>query len=43
MTTTNQHLYLSHRPRRLRRTELLRFMVQENFLTVNDLIYPVFV
>ncbi len=32
-----------HRPRRLRRTESLRLMTQENFLTVNDLIYPVFV
>ena len=43
MTNTNQNIHLSHRPRRLRRTESLRFMVQENFLTVNDLIYPVFV
>ena len=43
MTATNQHLYLSHRPRRLRRTESLRLMVQENQLTVNDLIYPLFV
>ena len=43
MSVTNQNLSLSHRPRRLRRTESLRFMVQENFLTVNDLIYPVFV
>lgn len=34
---------LSYRPRRLRRTESLRSMVQENHLTVNDLIYPVFV
>lgn len=34
---------LLHRPRRLRRTESLRSMVQENQLTVNDLIYPVFV
>jgi len=34
---------LLHRPRRLRRTESLRSMVQENYLTVNDLIYPVFV
>ncbi len=43
MTITNQNLHLSHRPRRLRRTESLRLMVQENFLTVNDLIYPLFV
>ncbi|BAQ62558.1 porphobilinogen synthase [Geminocystis sp. NIES-3708] len=34
---------LSYRPRRLRRTESLRSMVQENQVTVNDLIYPVFV
>jgi porphobilinogen synthase len=34
---------LLNRPRRLRRTESLRLMVQENQLTVNDLIYPVFV
>lgn len=34
---------LLYRPRRLRRTESLRSMVQENHLTVNDLIYPVFV
>ncbi|MGD1938995.1 MAG: porphobilinogen synthase [Cyanophyceae cyanobacterium] len=31
------------RPRRLRRTSGLRQMVQETVLTVNDLIYPVFV
>jgi len=31
------------RPRRLRRTATLRRMVQETVLTVNDLIYPVFV
>lgn len=36
-------LSLLHRPRRLRRTEALRRMVRENQLTVNDLIYPVFV
>ncbi|MFM2311522.1 MAG: hypothetical protein RLZZ04_798, partial [Cyanobacteriota bacterium] len=45
--TSNQHnakqLSLFHRPRRLRRTESLRRMVRENQLTVNDLIYPVFV
>ncbi|MGD1716078.1 porphobilinogen synthase [Dapis sp. BLCC M172] len=31
------------RPRRLRRTPALRRMVEENQLTVNDLIYPLFV
>lgn len=36
-------LALKHRPRRLRRTDGLRRMVQEARLTVNDLIYPVFV
>ena len=41
MTSTNQNL--TNRPRRLRRTSSLRRMVQENHLTVNDLIYPVFV
>ncbi len=34
---------LVHRPRRLRRTAALRRMVQETTLSVNDLIYPVFV
>ena len=32
-----------HRPRRLRRTQALRSLVRETQLTVNDLIYPVFV
>ncbi|MGK7946659.1 MAG: porphobilinogen synthase, partial [Microcystaceae cyanobacterium] len=32
-----------HRPRRLRRTDALRSLVRETQLTVNDLIYPVFV
>ena len=41
MTSTNQNL--TNRPRRLRRTSSLRRMVQENHLTVNDLIYPLFV
>ncbi len=36
-------LSLIHRPRRLRRTAALRSLVQENHLTVNDLIYPLFV
>ncbi|QDL07361.1 porphobilinogen synthase [Brasilonema octagenarum UFV-E1] len=34
---------LIHRPRRLRRTATLRRMVQETTLTVDDLIYPMFV
>jgi len=34
---------LTNRPRRLRRTSAIRAMVQETQLTVNDLIYPVFV
>ncbi len=34
---------IASRPRRLRRTAGLRRMVQENQLTVNDLIYPLFV
>ncbi|MEC4984791.1 MAG: porphobilinogen synthase [Oscillatoria sp. PMC 1068.18] len=41
MTSPNQHL--TNRPRRLRRTASLRRMVRETQLTVNDLIYPVFV
>jgi len=36
-------LDLSHRPRRLRRTEWLRRMVRENVLTPADLIWPIFV
>ncbi|MDC0835758.1 delta-aminolevulinic acid dehydratase [Leptolyngbya valderiana BDU 20041] len=36
-------LNLIGRPRRLRRTPALRRMVQETNLTVNDLIYPMFV
>lgn len=34
---------LLKRPRRLRRTETLRRMVRETILTVDDLIYPVFI
>ena len=34
---------LIQRPRRLRRTPGLRSMVRENQLTVDDLIYPMFV
>ena len=36
-------LSLTRRPRRLRRTPALRRMVQETQLSVNDLIYPLFV
>ncbi len=36
-------LPLVHRPRRLRRTEGLRRLVRETRLTVDDLIYPMFV
>ena len=32
-----------HRPRRLRRTELIRSMVRETEISVNDFIYPLFV
>lgn len=38
-----QSITLTHRPRRLRRTETLRRMVRELTLNVNDLIYPLFV
>jgi porphobilinogen synthase len=31
------------RPRRLRRTAVLRSMVRENAVTMDDLIYPIFV
>jgi len=41
--TNTQNLSLFHRPRRLCRTPSLRRIVQETQLTVNDLIYPVFV
>ncbi|EAZ90703.1 porphobilinogen synthase [Crocosphaera chwakensis] len=43
MSSTTEYLSLLHRPRRLRRTSSLRRMVRETQLTVNDLIYPVFV
>jgi porphobilinogen synthase len=36
-------LNIVHRPRRLRRTSALRNLVQEKTLTVNDLVYPLFV
>lgn len=36
-------MFLIHRPRRNRKNEVIRNLVQENWLTINDLIYPVFV
>jgi delta-aminolevulinic acid dehydratase/porphobilinogen synthase len=33
----------THRPRRLRRDDFTRRLVREHALSVNDLIYPVFV
>lgn len=39
----SQPLNLPQRPRRLRRTETLRKMVRETTLSVDDLIYPMFV
>ncbi|APB35013.1 delta-aminolevulinic acid dehydratase [Gloeomargarita lithophora Alchichica-D10] len=36
-------MQLTHRPRRLRRHPTLRRLVQETVLSVNDLIYPMFV
>jgi porphobilinogen synthase len=42
-TTEKTGFTLTNRPRRLRRTETLRRMVRETQLTVNDLIYPLFV
>jgi porphobilinogen synthase len=43
MTSSNSPYPIQYRPRRLRRTTSLRSMVQETHLTVNDLIYPIFV
>ncbi|MBO9998683.1 MAG: porphobilinogen synthase [Cyanobacteria bacterium SID2] len=43
MSPQSNGLNLIYRPRRLRRTAALRRMVQETQLTVNDLIYPMFV
>lgn len=46
MPNTNNpttRLSLAQRPRRLRRNDSVRSMVQENTLTVDDLIYPLFV
>ena len=38
-----QENYLVQRPRRLRISPAMRDLVRENLLTVNDLIYPLFV
>lgn len=35
-------IHLPHRPRRNRKSEAIRNLVQENTLTVNDLIFPLF-
>ncbi|MBW4556515.1 MAG: porphobilinogen synthase [Trichormus sp. ATA11-4-KO1] len=46
MTSINSSVVtdvLRYRPRRLRRTDTLRRMVRETTLSVNDLIYPMFV
>jgi porphobilinogen synthase len=43
MTDPQPALPLTQRPRRLRRTETLRRMVRETTLSVDDLIYPLFV
>ncbi|MDD1438717.1 porphobilinogen synthase, partial [Dolichospermum sp. ST_sed10] len=40
---SSQPLNLPQRPRRLRRAETLRKMVRETTLSVDDLIYPMFV
>ncbi|MBW4642354.1 MAG: porphobilinogen synthase [Goleter apudmare HA4340-LM2] len=42
-SSSEQPLNLIQRPRRLRRTATLRRMVRENHLSVDDLIYPMFV
>jgi porphobilinogen synthase len=42
-TAATPSLHLTQRPRRLRRTETLRRMVREHHLSVDDLIYPLFV
>ena len=42
-TIETDRLTITHRPRRLRKTETLRRMVREHQLTVSDLIYPLFV
>jgi porphobilinogen synthase len=39
----NPAAYPDHRPRRMRRDDFSRRLMRENLLTVNDLIYPVFI
>ena len=43
MPLPDHHLQLTKRPRRLRRNPTIRSLVQETKLTVDDLIYPMFV
>ncbi|KZL50995.1 porphobilinogen synthase [Nodularia spumigena CS-591/12] len=43
INSSDKNDVLRYRPRRLRRTETLRRMVRETTLSVNDLIYPMFV
>ncbi len=43
MTTTNDRLQLTARPRRLRRADALRRMSRETVLTASDLIQPLFI
>src|SRR5690349_9310563 len=42
-TRTSARLHLTHRPRRLRRTETIRGLVRETRLSAESLIYPMFV
>ena len=42
-TTLARKLDLTHRPRRNRRTDWSRRLVRENVVTINDLIWPIFV
>ena len=42
-TNSNLQLHLTKRPRRLRRNPSIRSLVQETHLSVDDLIYPMFV
>ena len=43
VTAGQDRLDLTHRPRRNRKAEWARRLVRENTLTVNDLIWPLFV
>ena len=33
---------ITHRPRRNRKSEAIRNLIQENYVTVNDFIFPLF-